>query len=166
MVDLLLIGCGKSKLANPIKARHLYTGNLFRARRGYAEHSALPWLIISAQYGAVHPDQEIAPYDLHLGALPPGRQEQWARRVWYQIANSHGFNYADVQRVEVHAGATYVEPLRDAAPGVVELVTPLEGLQMGEQLGWYRRRQMAAIKAANRTLPGPQSSLFGAGGGS
>lgn len=142
----LLIGCGRSKLAHPAPARDLYTGSLFRAARGYAESSGLPWAVLSARYGVVQPGTVIEPYDTRLlgGAWPRSREIE-RPRVGMQIARWIGVSRPAL--VEIHAGAPYVKWARLgldlALVHGVELLAPLHGLQVGERLSWYRQRRGA-----------------------
>lgn len=63
MKDLLVIvPCGKAKIwdkhpgAGPTAARDAYIGSLFKVDRGYAEHFAETWVVLSAKYGFILPD--------------------------------------------------------------------------------------------------------------
>ena len=59
----ILIGCGNAKRNKMAAAKDLYLGPLFRARRAKASTSGLPWFILSAKHGFVHPMTPLAPYD-------------------------------------------------------------------------------------------------------
>jgi len=52
---IIIVGCGKAKreYGRTYPALRLYTGNLFQARRSYAERSGLPWRILSAEHGLI-----------------------------------------------------------------------------------------------------------------
>ena len=64
---LLIAGCTKKKLGDTqvvcAHAKDMYQGTLFQKIREYAEAMGFPYLIISAKYGLVTPDQEICGYD-------------------------------------------------------------------------------------------------------
>jgi len=64
---LLIVGCTKKKLADTqgicAPAKDMYQGILFKKIREYAEAMGFPYLIISAKYGLVTPDQEICGYN-------------------------------------------------------------------------------------------------------
>jgi hypothetical protein len=68
---IILVGCGKTKTSEERAARELYTGNLFRAAREYAETEvaagrAAGWAILSGKHRLVKPD------DVH--AMTPGAE--------------------------------------------------------------------------------------------
>ena len=129
-----LIACSRTKADRPFPARELYLSPLFRAARAYAERRYGPgqWLILSARYGLVEPDQVLAPYDLSLRQLTARQREAWGDRIAIELTDR--FPAGTV--LWFHAGALY----RDAiAPVVAHQVRfPLAGLGIGQQLAWYR----------------------------
>jgi hypothetical protein len=134
--DVILIGCVSQKGSSPAPAKDLYRSELFRRRRLWAEASGHPWWIASAKYGLVHPDEIIAPYDTHIGRLPPETRARLASQLGDSLERALGSLRGRV--VEIHAGEEYVlafgpELRRRGA----ELSRPLQGLLMGEQLAWY-----------------------------
>lgn len=139
MERLILVGCGKTKLAHRARAKTLYTGNLFQAARAYAEQSGAPWRVLSARYGAVSPNEMIEPYDHRLKAhgIEP---RQWANSVAHTIMLHHGLDLV----VEILAGVDYAAPLvsvlADRFPSIV-CSTPLAGLQVGQRLAWFKRER-------------------------
>lgn len=74
---LLLVGCVKTKLANPAPAKALYQSALLARRRAYAERTGRPWFVLSSRWGLVHPDEVIAPYDMYLGNQPMSYRRAW-----------------------------------------------------------------------------------------
>ena len=76
---------------------------LWVARRCYAERSGKPWMILSAQYGLVNPEEEIETYDLALARLSAAERADWGRRV--VSALEERFGVLDGWLFEVHAGA-------------------------------------------------------------
>jgi hypothetical protein len=154
---VIIVGCGKAKLAHAAPAAELYTGSLFRAARRYAEARGDAWAIASAHWGLVWPEQVIEPYDRRL---MPG-SEHWARRCVERLLERTGGPVF----VELLAGATYAEPLSAALwrAGCANS-TPLEGLGLGKRLAYLtsatavlvrereasdRRRLEAHAKALN-----------------
>lgn len=137
-----LVSCGASKRDVPSPARRLYTGSLFIAARGDVERRHLTWWVMSAEHGLVHPDATLAPYELHLRDVAD--RPAWGRAVVAELARVCPGGLVGVV-VEVHGGRDYVEavepPLR-AAGAVVEDVA--RGLQIGERLALYARREAAA----------------------
>lgn len=144
--DLLLVTCVKAKLASPAPAKDLYVSPLFRKQRAFAESRGGPWFILSAEHGLVAPGEWLAPYERYLPDTPPSYRAAWGSWVVERLELLAG-SLAGCA-VEVHAGAAYTgsidRPL--AAKGAV-LVTPLEGLTLGERLHWYDERAGAASAA-------------------
>lgn len=134
---IVLIGCARRKLNRPARARDLYVSAGFLKRMAYAEATACPWFVISAERGLLAPDSLVEPYDTHLE-----EQTRDYRRAWgeWVVAQLSGLHQLQGVTVEVHAGASYVEPLREplAREGAL-LSAPLAGLRQGERLAWYDR---------------------------
>lgn len=152
MTDALLIGCVASKHRERRAACELYRGQLWDARRRYAELDGRPWLILSAYYGVVRPTDELDPYDLSARELNRLREHdtseagRWARTMPAGIAKDlWAFG---VDHVELHAGLDYFRLLGAyvAQGGIVS--RPLIGLGIGQQLGYYRRGRDAADQRA------------------
>jgi uncharacterized HhH-GPD family protein len=134
--DVILIGCVKTKAEHPALARDLYRSALFDRRRCYAEAAGQPWFILSAEHGLLEPTVVIEPYDVYLAHEASEYRTAWgewvAAKLQRRLGDLHG------RRVEVHAGAAYVEaiqePLRRRG---AQVLNPLAGLRQGEQLAWY-----------------------------
>lgn len=125
---MVLVGCVKSKLDRPAPARELYTSALFRKQRAYAEATGVPWFVLSAEYGLVEPTRMIEPYELHLASTSRAYRTGWGRRVVDDLAAKLGGLGSLV--IEIHAGAAYVEALRDGLAGAgATIVEPLAGLE-------------------------------------
>jgi len=162
---LILVGCTATKADERRPAGQLYTSTLFAKRRAYAEKFArrtkgqgAVWAVLSAHPEAVIDRRTwMEPYDWTLDdhADDP---EEWEvhRHSWsvnariglqrYLSGDHSGGSWApDVgQRVEIHAGAAYVDAFRSALDsahgdrfGGLEITHPVEGLQIGEQLRFY-----------------------------
>ena len=135
-VDVILIGCVRTK--NPVAsaASELFASPLFEGRRRYAAASGLPWYILSAKFGLLAPDDVVGPYDVHLAAQSPGYRKAWGQFVAAQL--EQGEHALRGRGIEVHASAAYVDPLRVplAARGAM-LAVPVAHLRLGEQLAWY-----------------------------
>jgi hypothetical protein len=165
--DAILIGCVSQKNEIPMPAKDLYRSELFRRRRLWAESSGKPWWIISAEYGLVDPDQEIRPYDTRIGKLSPDARQRLAR----QVASALEARLAGIsgRTLELHAGDDYFLTI---APRLrqegARIVRPLEGLRIGEQLGWYGDH-LGLERASARSTPRPPRvstpSLIGEGRG-
>lgn len=137
--QIALVSCVKSKRGSPTAARDLYTSQLFRALRGYAEATSDAWYILSAEHGLLHPDQIIAPYERTLNTMGKQDRRAWAERVQEQLA---ALLPPDAE-ITVLAGTRYREdivPFLQARGHSVRI--PLEGLRFGKQLA--RLNQLAA----------------------
>lgn len=146
--DFLLVGCVSEKHTSARQAKDLYSSELFRRRRSYAEKCGRPWFILSALHGLVDPEAVIEPYDLTLKRLSRTEQTDWGLKVVHQLEARLGV-LRDLT-FEIHAGKEYVEavgkPLENQGAGVI---WPLRGLRIGEQLQWYGK----AAAAGERKLP-------------
>jgi hypothetical protein len=135
--DLVLIGCVKEKRSGRHPARDLYASTLFAGRRHRAETAGCPWFILSAKHGLVKPDEEIDTYDVELKTLPAGARRRWSADVLRALSQNFGSVYG--KRVEIHAGAAYRDNglVRGLRSQGAEVLVPLEGLTLGEQLSHY-----------------------------
>ena len=108
--DVILIGCVRTKKAVASPASELFASPLFEGRRRYAAGSGRPWYILSAKFGLLAPGDVIGPYDVYLADQSPGYQRAWGEFVAAQLEqHEHALRG---RRIEVHAGAAYVDPLR------------------------------------------------------
>ena len=157
-VDVILIGCVRTKRAVPSAAAELFAGPLFERRRRYAVAGGLPWYILSAKFGLLAPGDVIGPYDLYLADQGPDYQKAWGEFVTARLeALEPGLRG---RTVEVHAGAAYVNPLRRPLTGRgAALVAPLAHLRQGEQLAWYGGHAVAATRTRTPGAAEPARSL-------
>lgn len=157
MMRVILIGCGKTKLAGEHEARDLYTGSLFRAARRYAEGASKYWWIVSAKHGALCPFTRITSYEMRL----PGRRD--LRERWGTAAASTVYGYmADRElalqddlsmgfHVELLAGEEYCVPIVDHFNRLkVQCARPLRGMQVGERLAWFKQQREGTSKEQNK----------------
>lgn len=146
----MLLGCVKTKSLTPARARELYVSPLWKSRRSYAERSGGQWAILSAKHGLVLPDEELEPYDLALHDLSAAERTQWGDRAVERLVEWLG--PLDGLVFEIHAGAVYRSAL---APGLEEhgatTIAPLRGLQIGQQLAWYKQQQPAIVRRRHAT---------------
>ncbi len=130
------MGCVSQKNETARAAKDLYRSELFRRRRLWAEASDVPWWIFSAEYGLVQPDQVIEPYDTRIGRLSSDARTRLAESVVSDLDLALAGLSGKV--IELHAGDEYAlvvkGPLQRRGATVIR---PLEGLRIGEQLGWY-----------------------------
>ena len=131
--ELYLISCVKTKGPGPAQAKDLYKSAWFRKARAYVEKKARPWRILSAQYGLVHPERMIRPYERTLKTMPVAERRAWAATVLADL----GPSLAGVDTVVFLAGQAYREflapALRDRG---MTVRVPMAGLSQGRQLSW------------------------------
>lgn len=111
----------------------MYTSNLFKLAFAYCVKTYDAVLILSAKWGAISPDKVIEPYDRRLSV---SRRDHYGK-CWGSAVHCDLLKYPLNAVVYVHAGADYVSAIRTIRP---EVEAPLEGLQIGERLRWYKER--------------------------
>ena len=136
--DVILISCGKRKLAQRSQAKDLYTSPLFRLERAYAERQGVPWFVLSAKYGLVDPATTLDPYDLLLAAVPKPEREHWGEKVAADLETVVGPLHGKV--LEIRAGRVYCDPIvsRLQTRGA-KVEEPLQGLSIGRRLAWHSK---------------------------
>jgi hypothetical protein len=152
---VVLVGCVAQKRpaeldergrAREWPAADVYTSPLWVKRRAYAERQAPgAWAILSARHGLLRPDEPIAPYDATLGELSVRERDGWGHHAAGDVLD---FGPGHALRVELHAGEPYCRELvgRLERAGA-EVVRPVRGLAIGQQLAWYREQEAGAIDA-------------------
>jgi uncharacterized HhH-GPD family protein len=146
---LILLAGVSGKKDTASSARDLYQSVLWTKRLAYVEATGRPWMVLSSEYGLIHPDTVIEPYDTNISEESPSYRRVWSDRVaseLIQLCAAQG-----IETLEVHAGADLmlnglVEHLN--AAGLV-VSWPLRGRRIGEQLSWYS----LAIGAINSLSP-------------
>jgi hypothetical protein len=130
---LVLVSCVKSKRAHTAPARSLYASAWFCKVRDLVEASGGRWFVLSALYGLVPPEAEIAAYQYTLNTLGVADRQAWANKVLGKLLSE----VADVKRVVMFAGHRYreflVEPLEQRG---IKVEVPMAHLKRGEQLRW------------------------------
>jgi cytoplasmic iron level regulating protein YaaA (DUF328/UPF0246 family) len=137
--SVALVSCVKSKRNTAAAARDLYTSQLFRGLRRYAEGHADAWYILSAKYGVLQPDQIIHPYELTLKTMPKENRLAWAEQVQQQLIELLPAGAL----VIILAGQAYREnliPFLERYGFPVEV--PMAGLQFGQQLRWLKEKNL------------------------
>jgi hypothetical protein len=146
MTTIALIGCSKTKKVVDrlewVPARELYTGDLFRKRVAYVESKGLPWYILSAKSGVLHPDTAVMSYDATMGDKTEYEIAEWHSSVVTMLLDKLYYNHNEpplkTVTLEIHAGAKYVQPLEQMLKLLgIKVVLPVKGLGIGEQLAYY-----------------------------
>ena len=135
MAKIVLIACARGKRVYSAKAGDLYTSRLFQFNLRYAR-SLRPdsIFILSAKHGLIPSDEIIAPYNVTLNKMPVKERRAWAEKVVRQLDRR-----ADLLNDEfvILAGVRYREFL---IPHLRRYNMPLEGMPIGKQLQWLKRR--------------------------
>lgn len=145
MKTIVLVGCGKEKLAHPAPAKELYSGQLFKKARAYAERHGDAWRIISAKYSLLQPDEVIAPYDETVSGKSQAERRMWAVTVRNAIScnlltwtHENGKNWrCEPVRFVCLAGEPYLACFDISAETIRKcciIEKPLEGLGIGRRL--------------------------------
>jgi len=138
MKTIVLVGCGKGKLAHAAPARDLYTGPLFKKARAYAERVGDDWAILSAKHFLLPPDRVIEPYERKLKGLAHDYLKQWIWNTNWGI-RSRWETWKNPVRFICVAGKEYAQALNSKLLGPtmrLEAEYPLEGLGVGSRLKW------------------------------
>lgn len=131
-----LVSCVSKKRHEASPARDLYDSSWFKKARTYADESGCRWFVLSAQYGLVEPEAVIAPYEKTLNRMAIEDRRAWAQAVYQSLIA----RAPSISRVVFLAGERYREFLAPQlkAAGIASVV-PMQGLRIGEQLGWLSR---------------------------
>jgi hypothetical protein len=134
---LVIIACGSAKVwdrhpdEGPTAARQAYIGAPFKVHRAYAERFGDAWMILSAKYGFLRPDDLVAgPYNVTFKrrSSRPIDPASLHRQIREQ-----GLDHFD--QVIVLGGADYRARVKDAfASTSVQLHFPFAGLPLGQSL--------------------------------
>lgn len=135
---IYLVSCVSKKRSELSAAKDLYISDWFFKARAYVEATSSPWFILSAEYGLVNPDQIVPPYERTLNTMGVAERRSWADRVCRQLE----LQLPNPCAVTILAGMRYREFIMDFLRRHASSVdVPLEGLRIGEQLGWFASRQ-------------------------
>lgn len=134
---LVIIPCGKKKIwddgkiKGPVRAKDAYTGTMFKLGALYAKACDADWIILSAKYGFIRPDEEIEAYDVTFKrkSSNPISYKELSAQIFKEKFN----NYNEVIGL---GGKEYRKAIIDsfACNGRTDIATPFEGLSMGHYL--------------------------------
>lgn len=131
----VLISCVSQKLDHSAKAKDLYTSPLFRMGYRYAK-SLKPnnVFVLSAKHGLISSSKVIEPYNVTLNDMKAVDVKEWSEGVLAQLRR-----HTDLERdlFVFLAGEKYRKYL---LPHIENYQIPMEGLGIGEQLSWLKRR--------------------------
>ena len=151
-MKIAIIACSNKKRDVTCHARDMYQGQLFKFSVEYAESWGMPWYIISAKYGIIHPDKMIDPYNERV-PTKAADITPWSNTRNYEAycVPPKGMDKTFV----LLCGKDYKQAFRDginksACPREFTCEEPLAGLGIGEQMKWLKenRRGVEASVAA------------------
>lgn len=125
---IVLVACCGRKLDRAARAEDLYTSDLFKKARAWAEKFGLAWYILSAKHGIVPPGRVIKPYDLTLAGMTPYEVEVWNLNIAKTLAP-----HAD-RDVVVLAGERYCAWTAHRT----NVIRPVKGMGIGQQKSWLK----------------------------
>jgi cytoplasmic iron level regulating protein YaaA (DUF328/UPF0246 family) len=135
MKKVVLISCVSTKLDQKAKAKDLYISPLFKMNYAYAKSLAPSAIyILSAKYGLLHPDTIIDPYNETLNTMKSGQVKDWAIDVIDQMEGKIDFKNDEIIFLAGERYRKFLLPLCRNAK------VPLEGLGIGKQLGWLKKK--------------------------
>lgn len=137
---IALISCGKQKLAGTYPAKELYVSPLFRFAYTHAVRYFDKVFILSAKYGLLCPDTEIADYDVTLTGMRQAERQRWAEGVLLQIKEC----VREGDELHFFCGSKYRVHLIEGLRETHKCVVPLHRMGIGSQLEWYKRRLATA----------------------
>ena len=137
----MMVACVAKKGLIPTHAAELYQSVWFKKARAYAETvTGENWRILSAKHGLVHPTHVIAPYDVSLRGMNLLQRERWACDVLREIRAW----LPEGSKITLLAGKMYRVPLvAQLRLWGYQIVEPLAGLGIGEQIAWMGKEATA-----------------------
>jgi len=126
---VVLISCVSKKLSQRSKVRDLYISSLFKSNLKYAEKLRPDKIyVLSAKYGLLSLNDEIAPYNQTLNEMTTAEVKSWATEVLRQLRRVSEIENTNFIFL---AGDRYRKYL---LPELNYYAIPLQGLRIGEQL--------------------------------
>lgn len=134
---LVILACSQKKATKPVPARDLYLGSLFKLGRKFAEVHHFDYVILSAKYGLLRPEQVIAPYDQRIANISD------VRRIREMVITPLKAILASYEKVVVIGGNLYRKVLEPIKSAKFEEISDSRGI--GGMLQQLKRR-IAAVK--------------------
>ena len=134
-MKIAVINCGSSKQLYTCPAKELYTGNLFCASRRYCEDNYSQYIILSAKYHMLFPEDIVSPYELYLGNLEPDEKLVWDKITADQIMG----HIPNTVQLDFYTSKMYSEgliPILENNGYVCK--TFLNNLGMGYKVQWFK----------------------------
>lgn len=123
------------KLSEEAIAEELYISTLFKLNLQFAKKlNPNEIYILSAKYGLLDLNDKVEPYDITLNNMPAKDRKSWAQGILKQLNSKF-----DLKKCHfiILAGSRYRQYL---LPGLYSYEMPLEGLSIGRQLKYLKKR--------------------------
>lgn len=137
---LIIIPCGKSKIWKKepyrglVRSKHAYTGAPFKVNKEFAEKFADRWMILSARYGLIDPDEPIMDYEETF--LRPGPNTIKLHVLIQQIIDKDLLCF---RRIICLGGKAYQEKAAEAFGTFgVKVEFPTSGMPIGKSMGFVK----------------------------
>jgi len=132
MKTLCLVSCVSKKNNGILPAKDLYCSTWFNKAKKRAEQYD-NWLILSAKYGLIIPNQRISKYNLTLNQMTEKQRQIWSIKIYHQLKN----HLKNIDNIIFFAGVNYRKYL---APQLIKdgykVDIPMKGLGIGKQMQW------------------------------
>lgn len=132
-MKIALISCTAKKASKPTIAKEMYVSPLFKGAYRYAQSLNVDKIyILSAKYGLVDENMEIAPYNKTLNKMSVSEIKIWSNQVFERLKTE-----CDIKNDEfvILAGINYRKYL---IGNLSHYSIPLKGKKLGEQLQFYK----------------------------
>jgi hypothetical protein len=136
MTILTIVQCGGQKVwktnpqLGPVAAKDAYTSSYFKKNVAYAKKFGNRWIILSAKYGFLDPEELIEDYNVTFKVKKSGPIS--TDKLKEQIKSKELDSY---DKIVVLGGKEYLEPVRRAFEGTgCVVVSPFEGMRIGERM--------------------------------
>jgi cytoplasmic iron level regulating protein YaaA (DUF328/UPF0246 family) len=134
---VVLISCVCKKLDGAHPAYLLYISDWFRKAWKYAQCFGDQQFILSAEYGLINPNEIVENYEKTLNAMNVKERRAWADQVFLSLKKI----LKGDESVVFLAGQKYREFLIKRVESLgCKVEVPLEGLRIGEQKAWLKRK--------------------------
>ena len=130
---LCIISCGKTKQEKESLAKDLYKGTDFVVRKEFAEKNFLNWVILSAKYGVLKPEEKVKPYNVYINDLSVTETEELFTKAANQVHEF--FPHCNEFYLVVPAGYASFAKYLDSFGKVI---MPLDGLTGRQKLHFLK----------------------------
>lgn len=134
-MEVGIITCGCKKKDNAAAAKDFYTGTAFTVYRDYMIENFDHWVILSAKYGLVLPDQIVSPYNTYIKDLDAEEKYKLADTFCRDLKQK----FPDVSTFKFYVSDEYKKVLLPHFDRYnINAEFPLDGLPYGKKLHFMR----------------------------